>query len=205
MIIGLCGAQGCGKDTVANILVAKYGFVRISFAAALKDVIAILFSWPRDMLEGDTSESRTWREAPDAEWSLKTGIPGFSPRKALQTVGTDLIRHHIYINLWIDIVEKRIAMILAANPEAKIVVTDCRFTNEVAAVKKFPGARVVRIVRPECEKGLHLSSQSHLSETADLSDSVDITLVNNSTIEALEEIWLSTINSASSVCHNPGK
>ena len=205
MIIGLCGAQGSGKDTVANILVAKYGFVRISFAAALKDVIAILFSWPRDMLEGDTSESRTWREAPDAEWSLKTGIPGFSPRKALQTVGTDLIRHHIYINLWIDIVEKRIAMILAANPEAKIVVTDCRFTNEVAAVKKFPGARVVRIVRPECEKGSHLSSHSHLSETADLSESVDITLVNNSTIEALEEIWLSTINSASSACHNPGK
>ena len=205
MIIGLCGAQGCGKDTVANILVAKYGFVRISFAAALKDVIAILFSWPRDMLEGDTSESRTWREAPDAEWSLKTGIPGFSPRKALQTVGTDLIRHHIYINLWIDIVEKRIAMILAANPEAKIVVTDCRFTNEVAAVKKFPGARLVRIVRPECEKGSHLSSHSHLSETVDLSESVDITLVNNSTIEALEEIWLSTINSASSACHNPGK
>lgn len=183
MIIGLCGAQGSGKDTVANILVTKYGFVRISFAAALKDVVAILFSWPRHMLEGDTPESRAWRLEPDAEWSLKTGIPGFSPRKALQTVGTDLIRHHIYINLWIDIVEKRIAMILTANPEAKIVVTDCRFTNEVAAVKKFPGARLVRIVRPECEP---LSSHSHLSETVDLSESVDITLVNNSTIEALK-------------------
>jgi uncharacterized UPF0146 family protein len=177
MIIGLCGAQGSGKDTVANILVANYGFVRISFAAALKDVIAILFSWPRHMLEGDTPESRTWREAPDAVWSQKTGIPGFSPRKALQTIGTDLIRDHIYINLWIDIVEKRIAMILSANPEAKIVVTDCRFTNEVAAVKKFSGARLIRIVRPDCE---------HMSDIVDLSESVDITLVNNSTIEALE-------------------
>ena len=205
MIIGLCGAQGSGKDTVTNILVAKYGFVRISFAAALKDVVAILFSWPRHMLEGDTPESRTWRLAPDAEWSLKTGIPGFTPRKALQMVGTDLIRHHIYINLWIDIVEKQIAMILAANPKAKIVVSDCRFTNEVAAVKKIPGARLVRIVRPDCEKGSQVSSHSHLSETVDLTESVDITLVNNSTIEALEEIWLSTINSASSVCHNPGK
>ena len=58
MIIGLCGAQGSGKDTVANILVSKYGFVRISFATALKDVVAILFSWPREMLEGDTPESR---------------------------------------------------------------------------------------------------------------------------------------------------
>jgi hypothetical protein len=194
MIIGLCGAQGSGKDTVANILVAKYGFVRISFAAALKDVIAILFSWPRHMLEGDTPESRTWREAPDAEWSQKTGIPGFSPRKALQTVGTDLIRHHIYINLWIDIVEKRIVMILSANPEAKIVVTDCRFTNEVVAVKKFSGARLVRIVRPDCENGSHMSSHSHLSETVDLSKSVDITLVNNSTIEALEGMIDTVIN-----------
>jgi hypothetical protein len=185
MIIGLCGAQGSGKDTVTNILVTKYGFVRLSFADALKDVVAILFSWPRHMLEGDTPESRAWRLAPDAEWSLKTGIPGFTPRKALQMVGTDLIRDHIYINLWIDIVEKRIAMILAANPKAKIVVSDCRFTNEVAAVKKFPGARLVRIVRPECEP---LSSHSHLSETVDLSESVDITLVNNSTIEALEQL-----------------
>jgi hypothetical protein len=183
MIIGLCGAQGSGKDTVANILVTKYGFVRLSFADALKDVVAILFSWPRHMLEGDTPESRAWRLAPDAEWSLKTGIPGFSPRKALQMVGTDLIRDHIYINLWTDIVEKQIAMILAANPNAKIVVSDCRFTNEVAAVKKFHGARLVRIVRPDCEP---LSSHSHLSETVDLTESVDITLVNNSTIEALK-------------------
>ena len=183
MIIGLCGAQGSGKDTVANILVTKYGFVRLSFADALKDVVAILFSWPRHMLEGDTPESRAWRLAPDAEWSLKTGIPGFNPRKALQMVGTDLIRDRIYINLWTDIVKNRIAMIVTANPKAKIVVTDCRFTNEVAAVKKFPGARLVRIVRPECEP---LSSHSHLSETVDLSESVDITLDNNSTIEALK-------------------
>ena len=84
------------------------------------------------------------------------------------------------MNLWIDIVEKRIAMILSANPEAKIVVTDCRFINEVVAVKKFSGARLVRIVRPDCEHG------SHMSDIVDLSKSVDITLVNNSTIEALE-------------------
>lgn len=76
--------------------------------------------------------------------------------------------------------EKQIAVILAANPEAKIVVSDCRFTNEVAAVKKFPGARLVRIVRPDSEKG------SHMSDIVDLSESVDITLVNNSTIEALK-------------------
>ena len=46
MIIGLCGAQGSGKDTVANILIAEYGFIKLTFASTLKDVVAILFSWP---------------------------------------------------------------------------------------------------------------------------------------------------------------
>jgi hypothetical protein len=110
----------------------------------------------------------------------KTGIAEFSPRKALQMVGTDLIRNHIYANLWIDIVEKQIATILSANPKAKIVVSDCRFTDEVAAIKKNPGGRLVQILRQERESG------THLSETANLSASVDITLINNNTIEALE-------------------
>lgn len=43
MIIGLCGAQGVGKDTIGDILVSEYGFTKITFAAALKDVVSILF------------------------------------------------------------------------------------------------------------------------------------------------------------------
>jgi hypothetical protein len=69
MIIGLCGAQGSGKDTVANILISEYGFVKLTFASTLKDVVAILFSWPRDLLEGLTEESRLWRETVDDFWS----------------------------------------------------------------------------------------------------------------------------------------
>ena len=183
MIIGLCGAQGSGKDTVANILVSKHGFVRISFASALKDVISILFSWPREMLEGDTAESRAWREAPDAEWSLKTGIADFSPRKALQYVGTDLIRNRVYADIWVDIVKNRIR----SNPDAKIVVSDCRFINEVEMLKTFPNTSIVRVLRKGiADKGITSEKNIHLSETADLDPYVSITLDNDSTIEALE-------------------
>jgi hypothetical protein len=183
MIIGLCGAQGSGKDTVANILVSKHGFVRISFASALKDVISILFSWPREMLEGDTAESRAWREAPDAEWSLKTGIADFSPRKALQYVGTDLIRNRVYADIWVDIVKNRIR----SNPDAKIVVSDCRFINEVEMLKTFPNTSIVRVLRKGiADKGITIEKNVHLSETADLDPYVSITLDNDSTIEALE-------------------
>lgn len=43
MIIGLCGEQGCGKDTATNILISEYGFIKLTFASTLKDVVAILF------------------------------------------------------------------------------------------------------------------------------------------------------------------
>ena len=37
MIIGVVGFIGSGKGTVADILVEKHGFVKLSFADAVKD------------------------------------------------------------------------------------------------------------------------------------------------------------------------
>ncbi len=186
MIIGLYGAQGSGKDTIANIMVTKHRFIKISFASALKDVVSILFSWPREMLEGDIPESRLWRETEDPHWSQKTGIANFSPRKALQYVGTDLIRNQVYANIWTNIVENRISMILKANNDAKIVITDCRFLNEIEMLKKFRSKSVdvfiIKVERPSTK----IIEQTHMSETQYLEHKIDMTLLNNGTIEALE-------------------
>lgn len=111
MIIGLCGAQGAGKDTVGSILESKHGFVKLAFASALKDVLSALFSWPRDMLEGLTTESREWRETPNEYWSEKMAIPNFSPRRAMQIVGTDLLRNQLNKDIWINIIENKIMML----------------------------------------------------------------------------------------------
>jgi len=35
MIIGLCGNQGAGKDTVGDILISDYGFIKLTFASTL--------------------------------------------------------------------------------------------------------------------------------------------------------------------------
>ena len=94
MLIALYGGQGAGKDTVANILIQYHGFIKLSFAQVLKDAVATIFLWPRDLLEGDTEYSREWREKMDPYWAEKTGIYDFSPRKALQYIGTDLFRNH---------------------------------------------------------------------------------------------------------------
>jgi len=51
MIIGICGLQGSGKDTLGSILVEKYGFKKLSYAGILKDIVSILFGLSRDMVE----------------------------------------------------------------------------------------------------------------------------------------------------------
>ena len=65
LIIGICGFQGSGKDTVADYLVNTHDFRRISFAGTLKDAVSAIFGWDRELLEGRTRESREWREQID--------------------------------------------------------------------------------------------------------------------------------------------
>ena len=147
MIIGLCGFQGAGKDTVADILVSKHQFIKISFGAALKDTLAILFTWDRNLLEGSTPESRLWRENTDEFWSDKLSISNFTPRKALQMIGTDLFRKNFNSNIWVDIVENKIIQLVKSNPNINIVLSDCRFLNEINMVKKFTNGLIIHVVR----------------------------------------------------------
>ena len=70
MIVGLVGFIGSGKDSVAKHFVNS-GFTRDSFAAPLKDAVSSIFNWPREMLEGDTEQSRIFRESKDQWWSSK--------------------------------------------------------------------------------------------------------------------------------------
>ncbi len=183
MIIGLSGVQGAGKDTVGEILIKEYGFVKLSFGSALKDVISILFGWNRDMLEGTTQESRLWRETVNEYWSEKTGIPDFTPRKALQYIGTDLLRNQLCKDIWACVVENKITELINLNPKVNIVITDCRFTNEFAIVKKFDSARIVKVERNNLNSS-NIPTHSSESEWADYP--FDVVLPNNGSIDELK-------------------
>jgi hypothetical protein len=125
-IIGLMGAIGSGKDTIADFL-TNHGFERLAFAKKVKDVAHVVFGWNREMLEGRTPESRAWREAVDPRW-------GISPRTALQKIGTEMFREHICDDVWIKAVLQEIESI-----DKHVVVTDCRFENEIQAIKDAGG------------------------------------------------------------------
>ena len=128
MIIGITGAIGSGKDTIADYLIEHHGFMRLSFAGKVKDVAALVFGWDRELLEGRTKESRAWREVVDPFW-------GLSPRTALQRIGTEMFRDQIHPETWIKTVQKQIM----SAPDRNYVITDCRFENEVGAILDLGG------------------------------------------------------------------
>jgi rhodanese-related sulfurtransferase len=146
MIIGIAGFQGSGKDTIADYLCNIYGFKRDSFAATLKDAVAAVFGWDRELLEGRTRESRAWREQVDPWWANRLDMPGLTPRLVLQKWGTEVARKSWHDDTWIASLEYKLAQ--AHND---IVITDVRFPNEIAAVRNAGGI-VIRVVRgPEPE------------------------------------------------------
>ena len=146
-IFGIVGSIGSGKDTIAKYLVDNYSFKQVSFADALKDAVAHIFHWPRKLLEGDTKESREWREQEDTWWAKRLGIPGFSPRIALQRWGTEVARRGFHDDIWIASLEYA----LLGEIHGKFVMSDCRFQNEINMIEKLGGAtlRVHRGPDPE--------------------------------------------------------
>jgi hypothetical protein len=144
MIIGLVGFIGSGKDTVANRFIS-YGCIRDSFAAPLKDTCAAIFGWRRELLEGDTVESREFRETPDMFWARKLGIDNFTPRLALQLVGTDVLRNHFHQDIWLSSLEYRFRI---KNNDQNVVISDARFRNELELIKSLNGI-VVWVQRGE--------------------------------------------------------
>lgn len=186
MIIAICGLQGSGKDTLGNIFVEKYNFKKLSFAGILKDVVALIFNWSREMLDGLTIESRLWREQVDEWWSKKLNIPNLTPRYILQHIGTDLFRNHFDINIWIYALEKQLDLY------QNIVITDCRFPNEIEMLKN-KNALLIKIIRGQVPSWYKLYEQYniipsdiHPSEYMWINQTFNYTIENNGAIHDLE-------------------
>jgi hypothetical protein len=146
MIIGICGLIGSGKDTIADYLQNIHEFRRESFANSLKDAVAMVFNWPRGMLEGRTRESREWRETVDPWWAERLGIPHLTPRWVLQYWGTEVCRRGFHDDIWIAALENKLR-----KTQDDVVISDVRFPNEIKAIRNAGGI-VIRVIRgPEPE------------------------------------------------------
>lgn len=187
MIIGLIGLIGSGKGTVGDMLIEQ-GYQHQSFATPLKDACASIFNWDRQMLEGDTLQSRSWREQADPWWSKRLNIPEFTPRLALQLVGTDVFRNHFHQDIWILSMKSRL--------QGNIVITDARFPNEVNMIRNVGGV-IVRVKRGDDPEWFDIAAKKpdsmatlfpdiHASEYSWCGTQPDYMILNDGSLQDLQ-------------------
>lgn len=195
-LITFVGFAGSGKDKAAEHLIEKFGYEAHSFAESLKDALASIFVWDRALLEGKTEESRHWREQVDEWWAEKLNIPGFTPRFAMQYIGTEVLRQRFNNDLWILNIERKLTQM----QKPRVVLIDGRFPNELKLARRH-GGKIIRVRRgtdPEWydtarkanfgdPAALEAMTKSgvHISEWAWIGHPVDIVIDNDRTLADL--------------------
>lgn len=169
MLIGLSGAAGAGKDTAADHLADRHGFVKMSLAAPLYQMLEAMTGIPAARLS-----DRSVKERP-VDWL------GVSPRRLLQTLGTEWARNTVGDDVWIKHLFRRID---EAGNAPGFVITDVRFENEAQAVKDR-GGHIIEVVRPQPLDGVSEAARRHSSEAGIPDDLVDATIVNDTDVAGL--------------------
>jgi hypothetical protein len=144
MLIGVSGKKRAGKDTAGKFLVEDHGFKAMAFAEPLKEAAKIIFGWTEEHVNGRL------KEVIDPFW-------GFSPRWALQHMGTEAMRKVIDDQIWVKATMRKALPLVKAG--GNVVITDVRFPNEANAIREA-GGQLWRVER----QGLETSD--HASETA---------------------------------------
>ena len=186
MIIGICGLIGSGKDTIADYLQNIHEFRRESFAHTLKDAVAAVFGWDRDLLEGRTRESREWREQVDTWWADRLAMPELTPRWVLQCWGTEVARTGFHDDVWIASLENRLR-----KTHDDVVISDCRFPNEISAIKRV-GGTVVRVVRGPDPEWFGLAESVNRGPDRNINWALSKTQLEKYHVHASETAWIGT-------------
>ena len=186
MIIGICGLIGAGKDTAADYLVNLHHFRRESFANSLKDAVAHVFGWDRTMLEGRTKSAREWREQVDPWWAERLNMPHLTPRWILQYWGTEVCRKAFHDDIWIAALENKLR-----NSQDDVVISDCRFPNEIKAIKNVGGV-VVRVVRGEDPDWYEVATRYNQGEIGNMYWATSKAKLDKIGIHASEYSWAGT-------------
>lgn len=150
MIIGLSGYAQVGKDTVANHLVEKHGFVKVSFADPIREALYKLD--PKIRVEEMVGVSLA--NAVDHMGWESVKQMSEDAREMLQRLGTEVGREMFGEDFWVN------QGLLRAKEHANVVFADTRFENEANAIRKN-GGQVWRISKAD-----HGPVNNHPSETA---------------------------------------
>ena len=175
IIIGLAGPAGSGKDTVRQMLESDHGFSGLAFADPIRSMVSELLSYV-------DAEHYAQDRALKEEHVPRLDV---SYRELAQTLGTEWGRDLMGADFWVRIALARISRKLAAGVR-RIVISDVRFANEVAAIREA-GGRIWRITRPGLQPvRAHVSEQLAMGATE-----WDAHLCNDGSIE---DLWVQVSN-----------
>lgn len=186
MIIGVCGFIGSGKDTIADYLTNFHGFRRESFANTLKDAVAQVFGWDRTMLEGRTKQAREWREQVDPWWAERLNMPNLTPRWVLQYWGTEVCRKAFHDDIWIASLENKLR-----NSTDDIVISDCRFPNEIKSIKDAGGI-IIWVKRGELPEWYDAAVSMNRGDKGNMTWAISKDQIAKLGIHASETAWVGT-------------
>lgn len=136
-LIGICGAAGAGKSTVAKCLVDNAGAKRLRLADGLKKMLRCI-GLTEAQVDGDEK---------------LIGLPllcGNTPRYAMVTLGTEWGRDMMGADFWMNLCAMQITDELVKNEVKLIIVDDIRFENEVQMIRKL-GGQIWLVRRPDRE------------------------------------------------------
>lgn len=150
MLICLSGSSGSGKDTIGDVLVRDFKYVKMAFADGLRELCSNVFDIPANQfLDRDKKEAlfshpirldeehlglalsyieNEWcisvSKASKDKMLLLVGSEMITPRKMLQFIGSEVVRDCISQDFWIDALKSKIGNL------ADVVITDARLSNE---------------------------------------------------------------------------
>ena len=172
MIIGLSGYANAGKDSVAQILVEKFGYKRMAFADAIRDILYTL-----DPLTNNGLHVKAIVD--DYGWDIAK--QDIEIRRLLQVLGTEVGRNVFGDDVWVDV------LISKLEPMDKVVITDVRFQNEAREIHNLAGV-LWRINRDGVS-----AVNEHISETQMDQYLFDEIVDNDGSLEDLENTIINLI------------
>lgn len=198
-IIALTGLAGAGKDTAADVLATHCGFTTLAFAGALRYEIQAAYN----LIDASTLTDRTQKEEPTSRLAFSECADNAfigavaiataatvsqawmhaprSPRQIMQWWGTEYRRAR-QPNYWSTKLAIHIADLQQLDGRHRFVVSDCRFDNEAAAIRRM-GGQVWQITRP----GLERADSAHISETTGDALQPERTITNGADLHTLRE------------------
>lgn len=180
IVIGVGGRLTAGKDVFADRLVEQHGFVKLGMSDTLAEALYRLNPWI------DIGEDGLARYQTLVDFEGYVSAKRYPEvRRLLQVLGTEVGRELLGENIWVDAARRRITEQLELGNN--VVITGIRFPNELELFEyweddDFVAATTVWVDRPSLPAG-----DTHASENSISPEDFEYQLLNDSTLEALEE------------------